>query len=162
MKQTIKNRFGGRTLYECEADSLAEALRQAVNDGASLDGASLEGALLNRALLNGASLNGVSLEGAWLNRAWLNRALLNGASLEGARLNWQSHDLIAEILRRAAGNVVAKRSLAGLVLISRDWCWDEFLAIDHSEREWALDELRKWVQSGDGAPDVLRTKEPNR
>ena len=63
--------------------------------------------------------------------------------------------MIAEILRCAAGDNVQRRSVAGLVLVSRDWCWDQFLTIEHSELEWALAELRKWVQNSDDAPEVL-------
>lgn len=73
-------------------------------------------------------------------------------------MNWQSHDLIAEILRRSSGNDIQKRMVAGLILVSRDWCWDQFLAIEHEQREWALGVLRQYVKDGDGAPDVLRTK----
>ena len=97
---------------------------------------------------------------AQANRANLSRASLSGANLSVANLsetkiNWQSHDLLAEILKRAAGADIQKRSLAGLILISRDWCWKEFLSLDHTEREWALGELAKWVQDGDRHPEIL-------
>jgi len=62
------------------------------------------------------------------------------AYLKGARMNWQSHDLIAELLRREAGEDIDRRSLAGLILLSRDWCWDRFLALSHPQREWALED----------------------
>ena len=54
----IVSRYDGRTLYECDADSMLDCVQQAVRSGASLDGASLDGARLDGASLNGASLNG--------------------------------------------------------------------------------------------------------
>lgn len=52
----IKSRFDNRTLYECEADSLLEALQQAVKSGVNLRGANLRGADLSGADLSGANL----------------------------------------------------------------------------------------------------------
>ena len=125
---------------------------------ARLAGAGLAGASLADANLAGARLADANLAGANLARANLARADLDGAGLAGARLNWNCHDLIAEILRRAAGEDVDKKMTAGLVLVGRDWCWSQFLAIDRPLREWALDELAEWVQPGDGAPEVLATR----
>lgn len=99
---------------------------------------------------------------AWWNneaggvRAYLRGADLRGAYLQGATINWQSHTLLSEILRREAGTDVPRRMLAGLIAISLDWCWDKFLVIEHPERAWAIAELATWVKEGDGAPDVLR------
>ena len=69
MLQKITSRFGGITLYECEADSLLEALQKAVKARANLDGAdltraNLTGANLTRANLDGADLYGANLYGA--------------------------------------------------------------------------------------------------
>jgi len=92
-----------------------------------------------------ANLTGADLTGADL---W-------GAYLTGAKLNWNSHQLVSEILQRAAGNDIEKRKIAGLIRISPDWCWSQFLAINDPLTDWALDELAKWVQDGDGAPNVV-------
>ena len=75
-----------------------------------------------------------------------NRAFLNGASLNGASLTWISHDLFAEILKRAAKNDVNKLKLAGLLLVKREWCWKDFLALGDANQKWALTELAKWVK----------------
>jgi hypothetical protein len=32
--------------------------------------------------------------------------------------------------------------VAGLLLVSRDWCWDEILSTDHPQRDWAIEVLR--------------------
>ena len=119
----------------------------------------LTGADLRWANLREADLSRADLSQADLSRADLRGAHLRGAHLSGASINWQSHDLIAEILRRAAADNVSRRMLAGLILISHDWCWDMFLALDIAPavRDWALDELRKWVKEGDNAPTVLTT-----
>ena len=89
----------------------------------------------------------------------LTRANLTGANLTDVKMAWTSHDLVAEVLRRAAGDNITRLQVAGLVLIQRDWCWREFLAVDVPEKEWALDELAKWVQIDDDAPKVLRNRE---
>ena len=137
--------------------------------GATMTGANLRGANLSWANLSGATMTGANLSGAYLGRANLSGATMTGANLSGAYLgeanlngvcvNWQSHDLIAEILRRAAEDDVSRRIMVGLILISHDWCWDMFLALDIAPavRDWALDELRKWVKEGDNAPTVLTT-----
>ena len=132
----IRNRYTGEVMFsgECTLADLAQA---------------------NRANLSRANLSVANLSGANLSGANLSRASLSGSDLSETKINWQSHDLLAEILRRAAGADIQKRSLAGLILISRDWCWKEFLSLDHTEREWALGELAKWVQDGDRHPEIL-------
>jgi len=154
---------------------------------ADLTGADLTGANLTEANLTGANLTGANLTGAdlteanltWADLPWANlsRANLTGANLTGANLTganligahlagivvaWQSHALLADILRRAAGDNVPRRMLAGLIAISTDWCWGEFLNldIDPALREWAIAELRQWVRDSDAAPDALRATSP--
>ena len=129
----ITCRFDGRTLYECEADTMLAALQQAVKEGAVLYGADLRGAVLRD-------------------------ANLRDANLRGAKVNWQSHAIISEILRRAAGHDVQKRMVAGLILVSPDWCWDKFLSIESELRDWSITTLREYVQDGDNAPEILRTE----
>ena len=157
----IRNRYTGEVMFsgECTLADLAQANRANLS-GASLSGAnlyraSLYGANLSGANLSRASLPGANLSGASLYGSDLYRASLSGSDLSETKINWQSHDLLAEILKRAAGADIQKRSLAGLILISRDWCWKEFLSLDHTEREWALGELAKWVQDGDRHPEIL-------
>ena len=120
---------------------------------ADLRGADLRGADLQEANLQRASLQGASLQGANLYRA-----NLCWANLYGAKMNWQSHNLIAELLRRAAGSYPEKRKVAGLVLISRDWCWENFQKHCGSDPlfAWAIETLRQYVTDGDDAPDILR------
>jgi hypothetical protein len=55
---------------------------------------------------------------------------LSGSDLSGSNLSWQSHDLLSEILRRAAGADEMLLRLAGLLMVHRSWCWPEWL-------EWA-------------------------
>jgi hypothetical protein len=134
--------------------------------GADLRGADLRVADLYKADLRGADLHGADLHGADLYKADLYKADLYGADLHGAdlhgadleniKISWISHDLISEVLRRGAGNDIEKLKIAGLILIQRGWCWEQFLALDDPLKEWALDELAKWVQDGDNAPEMLR------
>ena len=148
------------------AEQCREAAEAAVREGANLSCANLSGAYLNCADLSCADLSCADLRYADLRGAYLNHTDLRGANLRGADLwgadlsgatiNWQSHDLVSGILCRAAGEVIERRKIAGLVLVSRDWCWDQFLAHDDPQREWALSVLRKYVRDGDGAPKILR------
>jgi hypothetical protein len=139
--------------------NLREAnLREANLRGADLREANLRGADLRGANLYGANLSGADLYVADLRGADLRGANLYGADLSGAKIAWQSHDLLAEILKCAAGDDIAKLKVAGLILIQREWCWREFLAMRDREplAGWALDVLAEWVQDGDEAPNVLR------
>ena len=135
-------------------------LRGAYLEGANLRGAYLEGANLRGADLRGADLEGADLEDAYLEGAYLRGAYLRGADLGEAKISWSSHAMISEILWRAA-DTEARQMLAAFVGRMTDWCWDQWAKWDHPEREWAIAELRKWVQDGDGAPDLVRNwKEP--
>ena len=165
-----------RVLYASEsASAVREAVIEAVAARANLARAYLAGAYLAGASLDGANLARANLARAYLARAYLARANLDGANLaranlagaslaganlaranlDGARINWQSHDLIAELLRRAAAGDVERRKVAGLVLVSRDWCWEQFLAIESDLRGWALDTLAAHITEGDNAPAIL-------
>ena len=148
----------GASLDEANLDGAS--LVRASLVGASLDEANLDGASLVRASLVGANLVGANLVGASLVGASLVRASLVGANLVGAKINWQSHELIAELLRRQAGESIARRAVAGLIAVSWDKCWDWFLAHlgEMAESSWAIDALASRVVDGDGAPRVLRLR----
>lgn len=171
----------GRTIHTVDADTLCYAnlnnrnlyaanLRGADLQNIDLRGADLRAADLRHANLIRADLRGALLEGARLCYADLHRADLSGADLRGAflhgvdlvgtnlagiKMDWQSHDLIGWRLFYVAGEDVGKRKLAGLILVSTDWCWDKFLALDDPLKEWALEEMAKWVTPDDGAPDEV-------
>ena len=143
------------------ADLFGADLRDADLRGADLSGANLFGADLRDANLRGADLSGADLSGANLRGANLFGADLRDADLSGATINWQSHDLISELLLRAAGEDIERRKVAGLILVSRDWCWGKFLAIESGQiesgqHEWALSVLRQYVKDGDDAPEILK------
>ena len=110
--------------------------------GANLYDANLTGANLSWANLSWANLTGASLYDASLRGANLSDANLSGANLRGAKNPPTSHDFLAEVLRQAAGDDYAKRNVAGLVLISREWCWEQFGAI--AQAHWTP-ELRAWI-----------------
>ncbi len=128
---------------------------------AYFNGANLNGANLFNTYFRGADLRDVNLHGANLNGADFHGTDLRGVNLVDARLNWQSHDLIAEILRQASGDDVEKLKIAGLVLILRDWCYRDFLRLDDSLKDWVLDTLSKCVKDDDGAPRKIRDYNTN-
>lgn len=126
---------GGKRADLANADLRGADLRDAVFRGADLRGANLRSAVLCGADFCGADFRGAVLCGADL----------VGADLSGATLNWSSHELLAEVLRQAAGQLPARRMLAGLVLVSRDWCWRDFVRLECPERAWACAVLREYV-----------------
>jgi hypothetical protein len=172
----IKNRWTGAII--CTGETLKKAvlanlanlrgadLRGADLSGANLTevdlrGADLRGADLRVANLSGANLRVADLSGAALSGADLTEVDLRGANLRGANLlraeiAWQSHDLIAEILKRSSGDDTAKLKVAGFILICREKCWSEFLDIRDPLAGWAIGVLADWVQDGDGAPYCVR------
>jgi uncharacterized protein YjbI with pentapeptide repeats len=147
------------------ADLRGAYLRGANLEGADLEGANLRGANLRGANLRGANLRGANLYGADLRGADLRGAYLRGANLEGADLrgiiiNWQSHQLLFEILSRAAGEDIEKNKVAGLIYAGqfKSWCWNWYVRNCSGDPlfGWAISELRKWVEEGDGAPEILK------
>lgn len=86
------------------------------------------------------------LRGADLRGATFTGGDFHGARLEGAWLQWHSHELLSSILMNAAGDHALRRSIAGLIALSRDWCWNHFMKVDHPERDWAVRELAKYIK----------------
>ncbi len=130
---------------------------------ADLSHANLRHADLSHADLSQADLSQADLSHADLSHADLWHAnlwhadLWHAADLSDAPIiNFNSHQLISEILLRAAGDNVDRRMVVGLIHISPDWCWEEFLGLTHPQRQWALEELAKWVKDGDNAPEILK------
>ena len=134
--------------------------------GANLMGADLSGADLRRADLSGADLGGANLSGANLRRANLSganlrRANLGRANLGGAELNWESHELLSEILIRAAECDVEKLQAAAMVAIGArmgvEWCWERYVEYFTPEiKEWIVSVFAEYIKDGDGAPQELR------
>ena len=131
--------------------------------GSDLTDADFLGAVLVDADFRGAVLVGANFRDAVLTRcrftgSTLTDADLRDADLTGVGVNWRSHELVAEILRRHAGDDMDKRMLAGLILISKDWCWSQFAQISHPQRQWAIDALASHLREDDAGPgpDFLR------
>ena|ERR1051326_4244756 len=119
---------------------------------ASLYNANLSNANLSYADLFYTNLFYANLSNANLSNANLSYADLSYADLYNIKLNLSSHDLISEILKREAKDSVPKRMIAGLILVSRDLCWKDFMAIDHPEKQWALDTIKKYLKEDQKLP----------
>ena len=132
------------TKYAEDRDLQGTYLRDANLVDANLVGANLVGANLRDANLVGAKLQGTYLRGANLVGA-----NLEGANLEGANINWTQHELVAEILRQAAGNDVEKLQLAGLILICKDKCWEDFMQIEQvmKFKDWCLEVFKPFFEA---------------
>ena len=72
MKIQIKNRYTEEVIYECEAESLKEAVEKAVKEKADLSEANLREADLRGANLRGADLSKADLREADLSEADIN------------------------------------------------------------------------------------------
>jgi len=158
----IKSWIDGKVLFSLDCGSMKLCAEAGVKAGADLSMANLSMANLSMANLSranlsranlsmanlyGANLSGANLSGANLSGANLSRANLSMANLYGANLSWQSHDMLAEILRREAGDDIKLRSFAGLILVSRDWCWSTWLKLEvTAEVRWAASVLAKWIK----------------
>ena len=89
--QSIYNSLSGSPIFSCEAETLGDAVEQAVAEGVNLKGAILQGvdlagAGLPMAQLHGANLSFADLAGAILWDADLSGADLSGADLTDAKL----------------------------------------------------------------------------
>lgn len=85
-------------------------------------------------------------------RAIFRGADLRDADLSGVKPNWDSHALLSALLLSAAAKDANKRKVAGLILVSPDWCWREFLSIDDPLTHWALKTLRMYETSDNPMP----------
>ena len=109
--------------------------------------------------LSGADLECANLQWANLQCANLRGADLYGADLRGANINWTQHELVAEILRQAAGNDIEKLQLAGLILICKNKCWDEFMQIEQvmKLKDWWLEVFRPYFEAHpDNVPSQVK------
>lgn len=134
--------------------------------GANLTGADLTGARLDAAYMVHANLTNANLTDASLRSVILSLAVardanmsrvdlglavvrcvdFSTANLDGVRPAWTSHCLLAELLRRAAGDVETRHDFANLVDHNRTWCWPQFLMCGHPALEWALETLTDFYQ----------------
>ena len=127
-----------------DADLRCADLRCADLRCANLRGADLRYANLRGATLRDADLCDADLRDADLRYADLRCADLRDANLRDAKINWGSHDLIAEILRREAEEDIEKLRVPGLIMMLRNKCWDYFLKLEHPQKKWAIEVLKKY------------------
>ncbi len=84
------------------------------------------------------------LRAADLRAANLCDANLRDANLRDAKINWNSHNLIAEILRQNAREDIEKLQIPGLIRLLNDKCWEYFLKLDHPQKGWAIQVLKDY------------------
>ena len=95
------------------------------------------------------------LRGAHLVDAHLVDAKLVDANLVGATVNWQSRELIIEILRQHA-TFNWQFMAIGFICIRPELCWSGFdAALPRDMRDWVYGILAQYVKDGDSAPDLL-------
>jgi len=136
---------GVNALY---TDFTAADFRGASMEHANLLTANLSHTDLREASLAWSDLGLARLDGADARDSAFDYTNLTGANISDMSIDYWSRELVAHVLLNAAGNDIAKQSLAGLVLISRNWCWEKFegVGIDPALRDWALDTLVKSIR----------------
>ena len=102
----------------------------------------------------GADLRFANFKGADIRYAGFNGADLRDAEFLGANLNWQSHDLLAAILRKHA-TTFDRLCVAGYIKLMTGHCWDHFLSLKHPEKAWALGVLKQYALLDPAAPDIF-------
>lgn len=76
------------------------------------------------------------------------------AVMDDITMNWNSHDLISEILFRAA-TTIGQEQFAAWISHKKSWCWPEWLASNYSDWNWVLATLQPLVKPSDNAPSEL-------
>ena len=119
-------------------------LAQARLCGSNLAGANFFGAIIYNADFSFTNLAGANFDRTNLGGANFCRANLKCTNLDVDVPPTKSHDFIAEILLRE--NHKYSREVAGLILVSMDWCWNDFLNyFDKNKIAWAKKVLcSKW------------------
>ena len=155
--------INGEVLYESKAESIKEALEEAVRNKISLrearlDGICLDGACLDEALLEGASfqrsflfevsfhkahldgadfflsnLGRASFKGAFLDRACFQNASLIGTVLDAEFPPLDDHRFISEILWRSAQKSPQK-DFAARVRVEIYKCWKHFYLLAREKK----------------------------
>lgn len=96
----------------------------------------------------------------WHWRLDLYNANLSIANLSNVKLNWNSHDLLGEILARQAETLECVKLAA---LVAFGWrfgmCWDSFLELPTDEVEWGLSVLAEAASEDDpNVPKVIKDR----
>jgi uncharacterized protein YjbI with pentapeptide repeats len=148
--------FPGACLHSADF-SLAKA-KNTNFSGANLRESVFIGTDLRCANFSRADLACADFSYADLRGAYFLYANLSNADFEEAKLNWNSSDIISELLYREADHV-KKQFLAGAIKMSYDTHWSEFLLKTKAlkkERKWAIAVLKKYTKPHDNSPLFLR------
>ena len=149
MKIEIKHKCSGRILatHTCKNNTIKITLEKCIVKGANLREADLREANLWGTDLREADLRGANLGGANLRGANLWRANLREANPQNIKvLSITDHNLLSQILLNHA-ETTKQREWAGLIAISLDWCWKDFLEnMSPSCIKWCISILNKWPE----------------
>ena len=158
----IKN-IDGEVLFESKANSIKEALEEAVRNRVPLRGAQLNGTTISRACLDEAQLEEAtfqrsllykvsfckahlseanffladlgeaSLKDAFLNGAYFRDACLDGANLDAKTPPLDSHRFISEVLWRSAEKG-SQKDFAARVRVETCKCWEQFYLLAREKK----------------------------
>ena len=124
----------------------------------SLYGASFEGMNLHYISFRTCDLRYANFKGTDLHYCGFYNCNLSGIELEGAKLNWDSHELLAEVLRRhlycapsAAYDTCL--NLVARIRMDKNSCWDDFLPMAMEAplvSKWAAEAFLPYVFDEEG------------
>src|SRR5262245_61547168 len=134
-------------------------LRRAQLSGLSLNDCDLRGALLDGTRLNYCELRNCDLRGLDLRQTFCYGMRVESCRLDGLMIDWNDHSQVAMLLREAAGVDVDRRMVAGLILVSPDWCygtWYRYIQERPALGRWALAVLYRYMYASCGAPAYIQ------
>jgi len=126
---------------DCEGANLPGWAVEGTNlSGANFRDATLTGSYFARCQFTHADFTGANLTGATFKDVMFAGATFTDATLEDIDHNWTSSSLIAELLRRAAGDDSARLAFADMVDKEYQDLWD-IIDSEGETRDWAVEVL---------------------
>lgn len=126
----------------------------------TLVGADFRGSNLEHAYFNFADLKGVDFRGANLGDVIFHNCDLTNAKFYNAIINWNSSELVAQLILNTKDQSADIRVIAGYFLLSGYRLWNDIYTV-HLPRK-KLDEvlniLATYVKEGDNAPNFLKIR----
>lgn len=136
-------------------DMSGSNLRRSCFYQCDLEAANLQNADLTSVSFIACDLGDASFDGADLYGCAFVGCRFSGATFERVEMNWASHELIGYRLFEAAGDNADKRKIAGLIYLSEDWCWTDFINIPSRHKDWVYRTMKSWLTGKEDEPHHL-------
>lgn len=121
---------------------------------ANLPEVNFHNAVIKEANFYHANLRFATLSGADLRYSNFDYAELTGAIFTDAIIEWESPEILTEILRLKARGNMRRLKTAGVWLLQR-WSLTRFLEFDDPETDWVVEVLSAYVKNRDYSPEAV-------